>query len=315
MKWSVVVVAAVAVCGAPGVGWAQSGDVARARALVKEGNAAWQRGDDVVAALKWADAYALSGEPELLYRVGQACERRGNLELAARYMQAYLDAEPGAVYRAAIEAHIKALRGRVKAGEQAWLDVSSQPAGATVQLDGMQEQDATPVAAPVAPGAVVVALTHPDYPGVVLREEVIAAPGQTTRYKAQFGPRKPVEEPQPAEPQPVEPAPVEPAPAPAPPVSDEPALTVVDIRPPTGVYILGWTGLIVGSLVTTVAGLVDYADFGNELTPVWVGGAAVMGLSGYLMFGYDWADDLPRVSASPADVIPAVRTINLKFEF
>jgi hypothetical protein len=286
--------------------------VARVRELVKEGNAAWQRGEDVVAALKWADAYALSGQPELLYRVGQACERRGNLELAARYMQAYLDAEPNAMYRAAIEAHIKALRERVRAGEQAWLDVSSQPAGATVQIDGMQEQDATPVSAPVAPGAVVVALTHPDYPGVVLREAVIAAPGQTTRYKALFGQRKPVEEPLPAEPQPVDPAP---APTPTPPVSDEPKLTVVDIRPPAGVYVLGWTGLIVGSLVTLVAGVLDYDDFGNKLTPVWVGGAAVTGLSGYLMFGYDWADDLPRVSASPADAIPAVRTFNLRFEF
>jgi hypothetical protein len=303
------------ICASATPASAQRVDTAKVRALVRAGNAAWDRQDFKGSIVSWADAYALTSEPELLYRIGQAHERLGNPQRAREYTEAYLKAVPDSPYAEAIRARIAALAQQERS-QQPRLTISSKPAGAIIHIDGMEETARTPATVPASAGSVSVALTHPGYPGVTLRADVITAPGATVSHSASFTgePAKPAPKPKQEPKQEPKPTP-RPETTPLPEAEPEPALTIVDIRPPAGIYIIGWTGLIVGSLATTLGMLIDYNDIGNEYTMFWVGGLALSGLSGYLMFGYDWADDLPRVSANPQHTLPTARTINLSFEW
>jgi hypothetical protein len=295
----------------PAVASAQQVDSAEVRALVRAGNTAWQAADFKKAIVAWSDAWALTGEPELLYRIGQAHEQQGNFTRAREYTEAYLEAVGQTPYEAAIRAHIAELTKQERT-QQARLEVRSIPAGAIIRIDGMEETQRAPATIPVAAGAVIVEVEHPDYPGV-LRAEVVTAPGATVRHDAKFLKIKETKAEPKVEPK-VEPTPEkkpEQTPTPTPPVEDEGELTIVDIRPPTGVYIVGWGGLVVGSALFIVGGLIDYADYGNDYTLFWVGGLAAASLGGYLMFGYDWSGDLPRISASPQHAVPVARTLNL----
>lgn len=305
------------ICASAAPASAQRVDTAQVRALVRAGNAAWDRQDFKGAVVSWADAYALTGEPELLYRIGQAHERLGNPQRAREYTEAYLRAAPASPYAEAIRARIAALAQQERT-QQPRLTISSKPAGAIIHIDGMEETARTPATVPASAGVVTVALTHPGYPGVTLRADVITAPGATVSHSASFTGEPVKPEPRPRleiKPEPKPKPKPRPETTPLPEAEPEPELTIVDIRPPAGIYVIGWTGLIVGSLGAIFGMLIDYNDIGSDYTMVWVGGLALSGLSGYLMFGYDWADDLPRVSANPLHDLPTARTINLSFEW
>jgi hypothetical protein len=288
-------------------------DSQRIRDLVREGFDAFDSQRYKLATRAWSDAYALSGDPELLYRIGQAQEQLGNLKRAQEYTTAYLAQAPANPYAAQIQARINDLGKRAER-EQAYLEISSSPPGATIRIDGMLERAKTPATLPVASGPITVELIPQR--GQPSRDELATNPGSTLRHQVNFDAptEKPTPEPEPEpEPEPTVETPAPTRPEEAPPEVDQ--LTIVDVRPPTGIYILGWTGLCVGSMLFIVGGLIDLTDFGNEFTPVWVIGLAATGLGGYLLFSHDWASDLPTASASPTHAIPIARTLNIKLAF
>lgn len=72
--------------------WAQDADRERqARAHFDEGQRAYAAGDFPRAAREFAAAYDLHASAELAYNVGRVSERAGDLEVAIRYYQRYLD--------------------------------------------------------------------------------------------------------------------------------------------------------------------------------------------------------------------------------
>lgn len=64
---------------------------ARARELFLEGEAHYAAGRYELAAERYLEAYQLSQRPELLFNVGNAYERLGDYEKAARYLGEYVD--------------------------------------------------------------------------------------------------------------------------------------------------------------------------------------------------------------------------------
>lgn len=63
---------------------------AAARAHFEEGQRAYQAGDFPRAAREFAAAYELHGSPELAFNVARVSERAGDLDVAIRYYEAYV---------------------------------------------------------------------------------------------------------------------------------------------------------------------------------------------------------------------------------
>lgn len=86
-------------------------ELARARALFVEGQAAYDAGDFQVAAAKMREAYDLTHSPELAFNVARVYERMSEYAEAIRYFRIYLRrGQPDADARADVERRIAALR-------------------------------------------------------------------------------------------------------------------------------------------------------------------------------------------------------------
>ena len=64
-------------------------DVERSHALYENGFKLYQEGSYDEAIVAFRSAYALSGEPTLLYNLALAAERAGDYDMALEYLQAY----------------------------------------------------------------------------------------------------------------------------------------------------------------------------------------------------------------------------------
>lgn len=84
-------------------------DVARARALFAEGQAAYDAGRFDEAAQKMKAAYELTSSPELAFNVGRVYERMSEYREAIRFFRLYLRSGPDEATRADVERRIAAL--------------------------------------------------------------------------------------------------------------------------------------------------------------------------------------------------------------
>lgn len=90
----------------------------RARVLYDEATAAYDRGEYQVALDDWQEAYDLTGATIILYSIGNAHERLGNLQEAVDALNGYLDGVESDEERRLLELRIANLEERARLREQ-----------------------------------------------------------------------------------------------------------------------------------------------------------------------------------------------------
>lgn len=104
-------------------------DRAEAKRLFDEGRAAFRQGDYRRAIEQWRASLALSGEPLIHYNIGNAHERRGDLEEAVVHFEAWLEHAPEGE-KPDLEARIARLKKRLAARPEP----EPEPAPATIRV-------------------------------------------------------------------------------------------------------------------------------------------------------------------------------------
>ncbi len=109
------------------------------------------------------EANKLDPHAELIFNVGQAYEKLGDVPNALRSYREYLRLQPGAQDRPTVEASIRNLEARLREKGVQQVSVFSTPAGAAVFLD-QKDVGATPWTGEISPGRHVVVLKASGFP-------------------------------------------------------------------------------------------------------------------------------------------------------
>ena len=137
---------AFALLGAPGRLSAQAApphdDTARARLHFEAGSSYYRDGDYRSALREYETAYRFAPRPALLYNIAQCWDRLGDKEKTVAYLRRYLEAEPGAEDRPAVERWIANLEQALKPQPAAPPPAPVSPPSAT------QAGPSTPPSAP-----------------------------------------------------------------------------------------------------------------------------------------------------------------------
>lgn len=139
-------------------------DTAQARAVFEKAAKAYHEADYERAIKLFKRAYELDPHPALIYNVGQAYEKLGDVPAALRSFRRYLRLAPDAKDRATVEAGIKNLEKRLRARGVQQVTIMSRPIGATLLIDGKRVGD-TPWTGEIHPGrhhAMLTLAGHPD---------------------------------------------------------------------------------------------------------------------------------------------------------
>lgn len=271
--------------------------------LVRQGNEHYDAGEFRDAIRLYKQAHRELGDDRLLYRIGLSYEYVNNVIRAREYLTAFLEADPQTPFAGRIAAKIERL-DTIEETVQSYLAVSSEPAGATVYLNGDlgSPEGKTPLTVPVGPGEHLITLVFEDRRRI--EEAVSVNAGQTFEHHIQVrAGAATVPEPEPApEPAP-EPEPTDVAVATAP--VDTPiaprhreTLTEVSLTAPTWGLGLAWTGLIVGDLMIVGGILSNTLGDGTGGDELIIGGAllAVTGL--YFLMFRNYTGKLDRIDVS-----------------
>lgn len=149
--------------------------------LFKRAQSAYEAQNFLEAIEALRAAHHIFGEPNILYRIGDAYENLGDLANAAKFYREYVTAAPRASDAGLVQRRIEDLERRaaqlqesLKATEpeRAALLLDSNPAGATVLLDDNAVDGATPVRVELAPGVHRVELRRAGFVPVVRDIEV-----------------------------------------------------------------------------------------------------------------------------------------------
>lgn len=163
------------------VGTAHAADdeaTATARRLFKAGTQDYEKGRYREAISEFEAAYRAKPHPSLFYNLAKTHEKLGELPGALADYDRYLQQLPDAPDRGEVEASVARIESRLSdKGRQALL-ITTEPAGATVSVDG-QERGHTPFAGEVAHGAHTVEVALLGFKPV--RKEVLAQPGASLR--------------------------------------------------------------------------------------------------------------------------------------
>lgn len=156
-----------AVSAPPNVAVAQSdADRARARTLYAEAQRLFDAGDFTNALAKFEQAYAIVNNPVVLLGVASAQERLGRGAEARATLERYLRERPDAPDRADIERRVAALpapENTAVAATTGTVNLSSDPPGAAVVVDGESSGATTPTELTLPPGDHEVALALSGY--------------------------------------------------------------------------------------------------------------------------------------------------------
>jgi tetratricopeptide (TPR) repeat protein len=163
MKRAFLVALAVALSVAPATALADAPDVARAKEAFAAGAKAYREARYKDAIDLFLKANELDAHAELIFNVGQAYEKLGDVPHALRSYREYLRLAPGVADRATIEASIKNLEARLRERGVQQVSVFSTPAGATLMLDD-KIVGQTPWTGEIAPGKHVAVLRATGYP-------------------------------------------------------------------------------------------------------------------------------------------------------
>ena len=122
-----------------------------ARAHFERGAKAYRDARYKEAIDSFLEAYRLDRDPALIFNVGQAWEKLGNVPNALRSYREYLRLSPTAEDRVTVEASIRNLEKRLAEKGVQQVTVYSSPSGAEVHLDG-KLSGKTPWTGEIAPG-------------------------------------------------------------------------------------------------------------------------------------------------------------------
>lgn len=142
---------------APATASADDAAIARAKLRFTAGAQAYREARYKDAIDYFMEAYRFDPRPELVYNVGQAYEKLGDVPNALRSYRDYVRLAPGASDRATVETSIKNLEARLREKGIQQVSVFSTPPGATVMLDG-QNVGKTPWTGEITPGRHTVTL-------------------------------------------------------------------------------------------------------------------------------------------------------------
>lgn len=142
---------------------ARADNVADAQKKFKAGAAAYREARYKEAIDLFLQANQLDPHPELIFNVGQAFEKLGDVPNALRAYRDYLRLAPGAEDRATVEKSIKNLEQRLRERGVQQVSVFSKPVGARVFLDGA-EIGSTPLTFETRPGTHTVVLKSVGFP-------------------------------------------------------------------------------------------------------------------------------------------------------
>ncbi|MGC4089672.1 MAG: PEGA domain-containing protein [Polyangiaceae bacterium] len=109
---------------------------ARGRALYEQGAAAYAEGRYLKAVEAFLDAHRAYPTPQLVYNVGKAYDRAGSAPAALSYYREYLRHLPEATDHAEVSARISELQSSLAERGVQQLSVLSEPALATLSIDG-----------------------------------------------------------------------------------------------------------------------------------------------------------------------------------
>lgn len=150
----------------------QTDELARARALDKEGAKAYAEGRYRDAIRYFEEAHRLGGPPFELWNIARCHIHLDQPEKAAELLDRYLET-PGlaAADRAEATRQLEELRGRASP-----LTIASQPPGARVEVDGRSEASRTPMSTSVSPGTHVVRVSLAGH--APFNREIVASYGR-----------------------------------------------------------------------------------------------------------------------------------------
>lgn len=138
--------------GVPTAAVAQERDMAAAKERFLAGKEAYEAERYEEAAEAFTEAYDLSGRNELLYNIGQAYRKAGQLKKAEEYFQQYLNELPEAPNADQVVETIIEIQEEM-AAQMATLRIESTPADARVFIDGeMEPRCKTPCPVSLMPG-------------------------------------------------------------------------------------------------------------------------------------------------------------------
>lgn len=147
---------------------------------------------EAIAALK--SAYTMFPEPNILYRIGDAYEKMGDLTHAAEHYRAYVAAAPDAQDAGLVGRRVADLERRAAALERdvapavqrTGLVFDTQPAGASVRLNETALAGETPMRIELEPGTHTVIAALPGYERH--QQEVTVEAGETLSLVVQLRP-------------------------------------------------------------------------------------------------------------------------------
>lgn len=286
----------VSFCG-PGTAFAQD-DSARAIELISQANQHYDGGDFRAALATYREAYTITEDPRVLYRIGITYENLANYQRAREHLELYLLAEPESQYAGRVKAKINSLR-TLEANLQAAVQVETQPPGAHVWVDIETGRPAgvTPVRLPLGPGSHTILLRKDGFTDIRDTFDIGAGESLERRYDLSSGGAV-------AEPtaEPIE-APVE-QPIAKPGAEADPALYAgepsrVRIGPSPGIAALSWISISLGWVLIVTSGVSTGLEGGDGglIGTGFLAGAGLVALGSYFLWFRDYTRSLPPASA------------------
>jgi tetratricopeptide (TPR) repeat protein len=142
---------------------ADDASVAQAKQSFTQGAQAYREARYKDAIDLFLRANQLDPHPELIFNVGQAYEKLGDVPAALRSYREYLRLSPGVADRATVEASIKNLEARLRERGVQQVSIFSTPSGATLLLD-QKVAGQTPWTGEIAPGRHLAVLRSQGFP-------------------------------------------------------------------------------------------------------------------------------------------------------
>jgi tetratricopeptide (TPR) repeat protein len=270
---------------------------------VRQANVHYDAGEFHDALRLYKQAHRELDDHRLLYRIGLSYEYLNNIVRARQYLLAFLEAEPDTPYAGRIAAKVDRLE-TLEASVQSYIAISSEPAGATVYLNGDlgSPEGATPVTVPVGPGEHLITLVFADRRR--LEDVVTVSAGQTIEHhvKVVAATSSNTETTAPVEPVVEQVAPTAPLATPAA-RPDPGVLTDANLAPPGLISFVSWTSIFAGNGLLAW-GLIERASYGDGGAGKMIAGGLLVGAGFYLVASHDGARSYEK-GATQATIGPS----------
>lgn len=231
----------------------------QARAAFEKGQKAFKAGNFADAAEAFQTANSVLPTPHAEYWIAMSlASQDAKLDEAVRSLEAFLSNPDKDKVGAEKTSEATAKLAELKAKQAGELQLTTEPAGATVTVDGIAQAGVTPLTLKLAPGKHQIDVSANDYKSQVIEVETVA--GQKAETKLTLETLLPASPP-------IAPAPILPEPAPPGPLPNAPpSSTPAEERSMVPAYVtlgLAGAGLVVGSIFGAQA-LSAKSDFNDS---------------------------------------------------